>query len=82
MTSDYDSGGGSTRATTQLPTLSPSTLDFLGELERQENGMPENQRRDFELAVETELEDVLEAFNAEYENVSQQPLDDKCINNK
>ncbi|KAL6726022.1 hypothetical protein Aduo_008035 [Ancylostoma duodenale] len=66
----------------RLPTFSPSTMDFLGQLERQENGLPENQRREFELAVETELEDVLEAFNAEYENASEQPSNGNCPNNK
>ncbi|KAK5970993.1 hypothetical protein GCK32_006516 [Trichostrongylus colubriformis] len=48
-----------------MPTFSPSTMDFLGQLDRTTNGLPENQRREFEMAVETELEDVLNAFNAE-----------------
>lgn len=66
----------------RLPTFSPSTMDFLGQLERQENGLPENQRREFELAVETELEDVLEAFNVEYEDASKQPSNLGRSNNK
>ncbi|VDM71871.1 unnamed protein product [Strongylus vulgaris] len=66
----------------RFPTLSPNTMDFLGNLDRQENGLPENQRREFELAVETELEDVLEAFNAEVKNVPNQQLNDAHLNNK
>ncbi|KAK5964880.1 hypothetical protein GCK32_007984 [Trichostrongylus colubriformis] len=59
-------------AMSAMPTFSPSTMDFLGQLDRTTNGLPENQRREFEMAVETELEDVLNAFNAEYETASEE----------
>lgn len=59
-----------------MPTFSPSTMDFLSELDRKVNGLPEAQRREFELAVESELEDVLEAFNAEYNTASEESLAD------
>ncbi|WKY03390.1 hypothetical protein Q1695_004828 [Nippostrongylus brasiliensis] len=54
-----------------MPTFSPSTIEFLDRMGRMADGLPENQRREFELAVESELEDVLEAFNAEYETASE-----------